>query len=51
MAQSAVIDGITLTGFGLIYPILVRRWDAPPSEFVMQADHRGDTGEQSDDSP
>ena len=51
MAQSAVIDGITLTGFGLIYPILVRRWDAPPSEFVVQADHRGDTGEQSDDSP
>jgi glycosyltransferase involved in cell wall biosynthesis len=50
MAQSAVIDGVTLTGFGLIYPILVRRWDAPPSEFVMQADHRGDTGEQSDDS-
>jgi predicted anti-sigma-YlaC factor YlaD len=50
MAQSAVIDGVTLTGFGLIYPILVRRWDAPPSELVMQADHRGDTDEQSDDS-
>ena len=50
MAQSAVIDGVTLTGFGLIYPILVRRWDAPPSELVMQANHRDDTDEQSDDS-
>jgi predicted anti-sigma-YlaC factor YlaD len=50
MAQSAVIDGVTLTGFGLIYPILVRRWDARPSELVMPADHPGDTDEQSDDS-
>jgi glycosyltransferase involved in cell wall biosynthesis len=47
MAQSAVIDGVTLAGFGLIYPILVRRWDAPSSELLTQDDHLGDIGEQN----
>jgi glycosyltransferase involved in cell wall biosynthesis len=37
MAQSAVIDGVTLTGFGLIYPILVRQWDARSSELAAES--------------